>query len=606
MRVSILSIGVVGVLERSTMSNAPRTEHSTACRCDEYVRFAISSRLHRHHSQRKNEDDKIRCELFVSHFSCHSKSILSLRLIDMSFITRALFVVLIIPSTLAMNTAPSAQTRQGIYIGQRKTVNGTGVNYWYGIPYAQQPIGHLRWIPPQQLPTSHDIRYALIPNACPQKNDFRIAFTESCLTLNVYTPMNANNLPVYVWIHGGSFTTGAGVEYDAASFVSVSVKNSVPIVVVTINYRLGLLGFLADEALYEERSGVNNRSTTGNYGILDQMMAVDWIKKNAAGFGGDPEQITIGGESAGGVGVTILLTSPLTTNGTFQRAIIESGGLWPSAATPLEKAINSSGKILRVMANCTTLQCLRTITVEMILTVQNFIASHSIFGASAMPVIDGYVLNEIMEDSYERGSFQKVPVLIGSTTNETSLFTCPIFNRSASAAQVETFLSTLVNTTMLNEITSIYGPISTYPNPLIYLNIIYSDSWAHCGSRRIASRFADNGLPAYLYTYDHLIPIAPPCLGVAHAAELPMLFPDLLPFVYPFYKFNALEEQLSIRMTLYWANFIHTSDPNFRGNPTHWDPYQNSSDGDLVLDISSQMRYHHYDFVCSRLWDRYA
>jgi carboxylesterase type B len=424
--------------------------------------------------------------------------------------------------------------------------------------------------------------------------------------LNVHSSENAHNLPVYVWIHGGSFTSGAGAEYEANPFVSTSTINSIPVVVVTINYRLGLLGFLADEALYEEKSGINNRSTTGNYGILDQMMALDWIKKNIDGFGGNPEQITIGGESAGGISVTTLLTSPLVTKGTFQRAIVQSGGIWPADASPLQKAINSTGNILRVMTNCTTVQCLRSLTVNQILTVQNIIASKNIFGASASPVIDGYVLDDIMENSYAKGNFQKVPILIGSNRNETSLFTCPFFNGAANDTQVQAFFNLVYNATIVSAIPTIYGPISAYDNPLAYLNTVYSDSWAHCGSKRIASRFSSYGLPSYLYTYNHLIPAGSSCLGVAHATELPMLFPALLAFFYPGYHLTASERQLSTNMMLYWANFIYKSNPSYTGNPTNWDAYLTASDDDFVLDINPQMRNHYYNSTCSGLWDLYA
>jgi carboxylesterase type B len=238
-----------------------------------------------------------------------------------------LFVSLIIPVIIANNNSLRAQTKQGVYIDRQITISGTNVNHWYGIPYAQQPIDNLRWMPPQPLAVSNGTNVAYTPNACPQKSSYGVPTTEACLTLNVYTPENATNLPVYVWIHGGSFTSGAGILYNATPFVSTSIIHSAPVVVVTINYRLGLLGFLADQALYNERSGMNNRSTTGNYGILDQMMALDWIKKNIRDFGGNPEQITIGGESAGGISTTALLTSPLIMKGTFQRAIIESGGI---------------------------------------------------------------------------------------------------------------------------------------------------------------------------------------------------------------------------------------------------------------------------------------
>jgi carboxylesterase type B len=336
------------------------------------------------------------------------------------------------------------------------------------------------------------------------------------------------------------------------------------------------------------------------------MMALDWIKKNIHGFGGNPEQITVGGESAGGVSVTILLTSPLVTNGTFQRAIIQSGNIWPNAVSTLQSAINSSGNVLRVLVNCTTVQCLRNITADQILTVQNIIASKSIFGTAASPVIDDYVLNDIMENNYAKGNFQKVPILVGSNTNETSLFTCRVFNETASTTQVQAFFNMEYNSTIVSEIPTIYGPISAYDNPLNYLNVVYSDSWGHCGARRITSKFSSYGLPTYFYTYNHLLPAAPSCFGVAHAAELPMLFPSLLPFLYPNYNFSALEQQLSTNMILYWANFIHTSNPNYPGNPANWDAYLISSDDDFVLDINPRMRNYYYNATCSRLWDLYA
>ncbi|CAF1019932.1 unnamed protein product [Adineta steineri] len=225
---------------------------------------------------------------------------------------------MIIPASKATNTSPMAQTQQGVYIGRQITINGTNVNYWYGIPYAQQPIGNLRWKPPQALAISNDTKEAYSSNACIQDVDFGFPRTESCLILNVYAPENPNNLPVYVWIHGGGFNAGSSMQYNAIPFVGTSIINSVPIVIVTINYRLGLLGFLADQGLYDEKSGINNKSTTGNYAILDQIMALDWIKKNIAGFGGNPDQITVGGESAGGMTITILLTSSLVADEQLQ------------------------------------------------------------------------------------------------------------------------------------------------------------------------------------------------------------------------------------------------------------------------------------------------
>ena len=499
-----------------------------------------------------------------------------------------------------------APTQQGVYIGRQITMNGTNVNYWYGISYAQQPIGNLRWMPSRALAMSNGTKEAYIANGCSQRDNYGFLRTEACLTLNVYSPENATNLPVFVWIHGGGFYSGAGILYNATPFVSTSVSNSVPVVVVTINYRIGLLGFLADEGLYDEISGVNNRSTTGNYGILDQIVALEWIKKNIAGFGGDPEQITVGGQSGGGISTAILLTSSLVAEDTFQRTIIQSGTIWPNLVNDLSTAINNTGNALRAIMNCSTVQCLRNLTVDQIYTVESILAPKSFFGLYVCPVIDGYVFNDILENYYARGNFQKVPILIGSTTNETSSSTCAFFNSTANSTQVEAFFKMLYNVTIIDEIPTIYGSISSYSNPLTYLNIVYTDSWMHCGSRRIASKFSTYGIPSYLYTYDHFIPFGSSCFGVIHNAELPMLFPSLLSIFHLNRTFTALEQQLSTNMMLYWANFIHKSDPNFNGSLSHWNAYSTSTDNDLVLDVNPQMRNHYYNPTCSCFWDRYA
>jgi carboxylesterase type B len=526
------------------------------------------------------------------------------------FIIEALALVVLIslsiPVSKAIDTSPMAQTQQGVYIGRQITINGTNVNYWYGIPYAEQPIGNLRWMPPRTLATSNGTKEAYIPNACLQEYDFGIQRTEACLTLNVYAPENANNLPVFVWIHGGGFYAGSGAEYNSTPFVSTSMIHSVPVVTVTINYRQGLFGFLADEGLYGERSGMDNRNTTGNYGILDQIVALDWIKKNIAGFGGNPEQITVDGESGGGISITILLTSSLVPNGVFQRVIVQSGSMWPNLVDTLQVAINNTGNVLRTITNCTTVQCLRNLTGDQILTAQRIIASKRFYGIPAFPAIDGYVLNDILENYYARGNFQKVPILIGATANETTTFTYPIVGDKATSTQVQEFLKTQYNTTIIDEIPTIYGPISAFDNPFTYLNILYTDAWILCGARRIAAKFSSYGLPTYLFTYNHLVSAAPSWAGVTHGVELPMLFPTILSYFYRNYTFTASDRQLSTNMMLYWAHFICNSNPNYNGNPANWDTYLGSTDSDLVLQINPQMRNHYYYPTCSRSWDRYA
>jgi carboxylesterase type B len=325
---------------------------------------------------------------------------------------QVLLTLLISAFVVASDNPPIAQTEQGTYTGQQTTIDGVIINYWYGIPYAQQPSDNLRWMPTQPLATSNGTNSAVTPNACPQASGF-ILMTESCLSLNVYAPAAARNVSVFVWIHGGSFTSGAGVHYNATPFVSRSALNSVPVIVVTINYRLGLLGFLADNGLYAEKSGVGNRSTTGNYGILDQIMALDWVKKNIAGFGGNPDKITIGGESAGGQSVLGLLASRLVAPGAFHKAIVQSGAFWDNSNSNLQSAISSTGEFLRTNLGCSTVQCLRNATVTRILVAQTILGSKNIFGIPATPINDGYVFNSTWEDGFASGAFQRVPLLIG-------------------------------------------------------------------------------------------------------------------------------------------------------------------------------------------------
>ena len=530
---------------------------------------------------------------------------LSTRRIMTKFMVVIPLLLMTIPTTKGADISPSAQTQQGIYIGRQTTIHGTNVNYWLGILYAQAPIGNLRWMPPQALAISNVTREAYNSVSCHQLYDMGFPRTEVCLIVNVYAPENANNLPVYVWIHGDAFYAGASLQYDGTPFVSTSIINSVPVIVVTINYRLGLLGFMADKELFEERSGIDNRKTTGNYGILDQIMALDWIKKNIAGFGGNPEQITVGGESAGGISTVILLATSLVPSGTFQRAAVESGTLWPNQAYPLQTAINKTGNVLRASTHCTTLQCLRNLTADQIHAVESILLVTE-NGATGIPVIDGYALDYIIENYYANGNFKKMPLLIGSTANETTFITCSLLNGSATSAQVQEYFRALYNTTIVDEIPAIYGPISAMPNPLIYLNIVFTNAWMNCGSRRITSSFSSYGIPSYLFTYNHLLSTTSSCAGATHSSDLPMLFPSYLPYFSGGYTFDAIDQQVSTSMMLYWAHFISSSNPNYNGSPANWDACQQSVDNDFVIQFNPYMRNRHYYPTCTGLWDRYA
>ncbi|CAF1428961.1 unnamed protein product [Adineta ricciae] len=396
-----------------------------------------------------------------------------------------------------------AHIEQGIYIGRQMTTNGTNVNYWLGIPYAQQSVGSLRWTPPQALATANETAEAYVDNSCLQEYNFGFLRTETCLTLNVYAPENASRLPVFVWIHDDAFTSGAATH-----------------------------------------------------------------------------QITVGGESAGGISITLLLTSSLVADDAFQRAIVQSSSMWPSLLFTLQEATNK--------------------------TVQRMISSQNIYGLFVLPVIDGYVLDDIMENYYAQRNFKRIPVLIGSTASETTTMTYRIFNDTINSTQAQNFLETLYNTTIIDKLPTVYGPMATYGNPFTYLNVIYSDAWVKCGARRLAARFSEYVVPSYLYTYSYIVSAAPSCCGAVHTAELPMLFPSYLRYLYRNYTFTALDQQLSKNVALYWAHFIYNSDHNYDINPTNWSVCCSSTDNDLTIGTNPHMRSYYYNLTCSGLWDQYA
>jgi carboxylesterase type B len=425
---------------------------------------------------------------------------------------------------------------------------------------------------------------------------------QSCLVLNIWSPDNATDLPVYVFIHGGSFSSGCGAIYNGTYMVNASMNASIPIVFVSINYRIGLLGFVADQLLYDENSGDGGQATTGNYGLLDQIAAIKWVVQNIARFGGNPTNITVGGEGAGGISTTFLMISPLVTPTLFQKAIIQSGAVWFSShSNSLAISINSTGSVLREKLSCNTTQCFRNATVSQLVSIGNSLRKN-LFGAAVFPTIDGYVLTDTLDNILAKGLFLDVPLLIGSTTNETSEFTCPLFGGSANTTQVQDYLINLYGSSLADEVVNFYGTIPS-SDSLSYLNTVFSDSLFHCTARRTAESLTSSGQHVYLYTFNLPLPLMPACYGVSQGSELTMLFPT---FNGTNGRYNLMtsSEQLSENMVLYWANFITNGDPNFAGAPTVWKSYNITSDDDLVIDVAPFMRHSFYNATCSGLWDQ--
>jgi para-nitrobenzyl esterase len=311
----------------------------------------------------------------------------------------------------------------------------SGVNIFFGIRYGQAPVGTLRWRPPQAPnPGQGSIVAGNIGHTCPQG---RATDSEDCLFLNVYAPSTAtarSKLPVFIWIHGGALVSGAGSDYDPS--VMVAENN---IIVVTINYRLGSLGFLAASVL--AATGANafqNVGDAGNYGLMDQQFAMAWVQDNIAAFGGNPERVTIGGESAGGLSVSAHLASTntfkrLTGRELFRGAIIESGAYMyhdlPSLATYQTLSNTFAQKDANAFCGGTlTLACLQGLT-----TAQLF-ANESVFGAFGIaPDFGTKILPLDLHTAFSTRQFNHVPVLQGTNANEGRLFETGFFPRAVTA-----------------------------------------------------------------------------------------------------------------------------------------------------------------------------
>ena len=276
-----------------------------------------------------------------------------------------------------------------------------------GVPFAAAPTGELRWKPPQAVAPWTGVRDAVTYSpVCPQAPPSPNGQSEDCLYLNVTVPERAttsSKLPVIVWIHGGGFELGEGADYEAPD---LSAKGAI---VVTINYRLGLLGFLAHPALAEKPGGAS-----GNYGLMDQQEALRWVQRNIAQFGGNPGAVTIAGQSAGGLSVFQQLVSP-GAKGLFHRAVAQSGAFAPSQKTLADAQAEGAVSASAVGCADQSAECLRQVPVDVLVANQPL---------SVTPgVIDGAVVPRSIGKALATGQFNRVPIINGVNTQENRLFT---------------------------------------------------------------------------------------------------------------------------------------------------------------------------------------
>jgi para-nitrobenzyl esterase len=491
-----------------------------------------------------------------------------------------LFLVILLPGFKAHVPLLVVNTEGGLVQG----ILENGVAVFKGIPFAAPPVGELRWRPPQPVkPWEGVLKADSFGPACPQvkiplPGFVNTGMSEDCLYLNVWTPASQadEKLPVMVWIYGGGFFIGA--TSNPMYTGEVLVKKNV--ILVSIGYRLGPLGFLA----HPELSAESAQKVSGNYGLLDQIAALQWVRRNIEAFGGNPENVTVFGESAGGQSVSMLAASPLA-KGLFQKAICQSGGSFGPARMEKEtdcvqllKGAEMTGLALAKRMGAATLEEFRKIDANKIVADQG--ASFGVF----WPIIDGYVIPDDQYKLYAAGKYNDVPVLLGTNSDEGSLFAMPVKPEKYAA-----------------DIRQRFGPVA---EEILAMYPAGTDAAAH---RASADLFRDSYFGWYAYTWarlqlntgkskvfmyyfnqvqpetKQLLPFALKTNGAPHGSEIPYVFGHLRQD--PSVKYTEDDKKLSEIMATYWTNFATTGDPNGKGLPS-WPGYKDGKPTVMYLNAS--------------------
>jgi len=491
---------------------------------------------------------------------------------------RATTLILTTAILISANPAFTQGFRVGTHI---KVTGGTirgeamddGLRAWQGVPFAAPPVGDLRWRAPQPVvpwdgvldttePSASSIQAAGLPGGFYSRPLGEVS--EDCLYLNVWSRAKSTDdkLPVMYWIHGGGLTAGSGTGYDGAFLTKKGV------VLVTVNYRLGALGFLS----HSELSAEDPNGVSGNQGIADQIAGLEWVRDNIAQFGGDPDNVTIFGESAGSLSVSMVHASPLA-KGLFHRAIGESGGAFQpmthrtearSYSPSAEEIGDQFAKILLGSdASGSVLDKLRALPAERILAAQAAIPY------DRLGIIDGRVIHKEIAQIFIDGEQADVPLLTGSNGDEGTTFLPyfqPAFGKGVKGFKTYSAI-TLPETA--EEITKVY-PASNDAEADLSFGHLFADVLFTYPQRVWAAGMGSVKSPAYLYHFTWEPPVKDTKkYGSFHAAEIGYIFGSLDLWDA---KPTKADEEFSKTISDIWVQFAHTGNPNVNGLP-EWKPF---------------------------------
>jgi para-nitrobenzyl esterase len=479
---------------------------------------------------------------------------------------------------------PIVQTSQGAISG--KLINA--VRTYLGIPYAAPPVGDLRWQAPQPAAAWSGTRDGTTAGgrcAQPLSEISPESINEDCLYLNVHVPddIGSGTLPVMVWVHGGAFLSGSGADYD----MSILARKA-HAVIVTLNYRVGALGFFRQPELIAQ-------NMSSNLGLQDQQAALRWVQTHIGNFGGDPSRVTIFGHSAGGASMCLHMVSPLS-KGLFQRAISHSGPCnLLTDATPA--SMEAQSVALGVKLGCTEgpgqLACMRQKSAADLMhgSVPN--GNEVKVDIRWTPVQDGITITGDPARQVQEGQFNRVPVIWGTTHDEGRLFVASEYHQVTrwfvTRADIDVYINRIAgnDAAFAKRLTNSYT-FWRYGTLDKAFSALLTDYYFSCGAMRDAqamSRF----VPVYNYEFTEPNTPSPTDplmqLGAFHGADLPYLFQNNTLITKPIGPLNAAQQKLSDQMVRYWGKFAATGNPN-SFLPPYWPAFRTDQPSSLTLDSS--------------------